>query len=157
MKLDMMVRKAAQAALNDWNRDQQGLEDLVHDLWVWYLESPATQTKIAESDEFLARRLIHRAALQKLAGQSLSGDAFDGKLLYSTDTVKEALAGKSKNKWLLRVLPFARKNLDNRNEGQAEAVRSRYDDKVTPQAAAAKMLLSRAVQSLTDTLANAMS
>lgn len=153
---DKMFRKAASAALAEWHSDQWdrqrgALDELTQDLWVWYLERPDTQRKLKESDEFLARRLIFQAAMQMLARQALNSDVFDGRAIYSSDSVKAALAGKSTNKYLAEIKPIALKNLEKRNGEQAEAIRSRYEDGVVPEKeGGAAMLLSRAVKSLTE-------
>ena len=153
---DVMFRKSAKAALAEWYSDKWDLQkdlldELVQDLWVWYLESPATQKKLQDSDEFLARRLIYKAALQTLAGRSLNEDVFDGRVLYSADAVRSALGGSSTNKYLREILPFALDNVERRNEDQAEAIRSRYTDGVVPaKAGGAAMVLSRAVKSVTE-------
>lgn len=155
-QLDGMIRKAATAALSEWYSDQwdlqaDSLDDLAQELWVWYLERPGTRAQIEEADEFLARRLIFNAALQILSKQSLSEDVFDGRNLYSSESVREALKGDSTNKYLNQIMPFAVNNLDRRNPGQAEAVRARYDDEEVPErGGAAEKVLMRAVKSLTE-------
>lgn len=55
--MDGLFRKAAKSALYEWGRED-GLEDLVSELWVWYLERPSVQYKLKESDKFLARDLV---------------------------------------------------------------------------------------------------
>lgn len=149
--IDDIFRKSAKSALFSWKQDESGLDDLVNDLWVWYLESPATQKKLDESDEFLARRLVYKAALQMLAKQALSADNFQGRNLYSSSSVRDALSGKSKNHYLKDILPMAMDALDGRNPGQAEAIRLRYEDGVVPpRGSAEEAKLKRAVKSLTE-------
>lgn len=146
-----IINKAAKSALFTWKQSEDGAEDLISDLWVWYLESPATQNKLEDSDEYLARRLVYKAALQILAKSSLSDDRFAGKNLYSSENVKDALVGVSKNKYLIDILPRALKALDKKNPKQAEAIRQRYTDGDIPDKdGGAAMLLSRAVKSLTE-------
>lgn len=71
--------------------------------------------------------------------------------MYSVNNIKEALAGKSTNKYLIDILPIAFNALSNNSESQAEAIRSRYSDGVVPtEEGGAAMKLSRAVKSLTD-------
>lgn len=156
--IDTMIRKAATAALTEWHtgqydRQSASLDDLINDLWVWYLESPATQRKLEDSDEFLARRLIYKAAMQVLAEGALSQDVFDGKVIFSSDAVIEALRGGSNNRYLQEILPFAMKNLAKRpRKGviYAEAIRNRYTDGIIPEQGSPAVLVSRAVKALTE-------
>lgn len=145
-----IFEKSAQSALFAWKQDGAGLEDLVNDLWVWYLESPATQKKLQDSDTFLARRLVYKRSLQILAKQSLADDEFNGRNLYSSDSIREALLGKSTNRYLVDILPRALGELGEQNAGYAEAIRSRYDDAVVPKENAPKQRLKYAVKSLTE-------
>jgi hypothetical protein len=62
--------------------------------------------------------------------------------------VKEALTGKSTNKYLLTVLPQALATVDSRNPRYAEAIRSRYEDGVVPEQGAAHTYLRDALRSL---------
>ena len=146
-----LFSKAARSALFSWKQSTEGLEDLINDLWVWYLERPGTQKKLQESDDFLARRLVYKAALQILAKQTLDSDEFQGRNLYSSDSVRAALRGESTNRYLLDILPTALNSLDRKNPGHAEAIRVRYiDGVIPPKEGGEAMLLSRAVKSLTE-------
>lgn len=142
-------RKAAQKALFEWGRED-GLDDLLQELWVWFLERPATQAQFDEQDEPLNRVMAHRAAIQMLSRQTLEADVFDGKSLYSTDSIKDALKGESTNKYLREILPDARESLGARNEDYAEALRSRYEDGVIPQGREQENLLVRAHKAVAD-------
>ena len=151
VNIEGMIRKAAAAAVSDWGHGDP--QDLEQSLWVWYLESPATQKRIGDADEFLARRWIYHAGTQILAREALAGDRFSGKTLYSTDSVKSALKGGHDNKYLSSILPTAIEQHAARNPKQGEAIRSRYTDGVVPlqdAGHAGQMLLSRAIQSLTE-------
>jgi hypothetical protein len=151
MDIAALLRKSAKSALFSWKQDEDGVEDLINDLWVWYLESPATQRKLQESDEPLARSLAYKAALQILAKNALSNDKFSGRNIYSSDSVRAALRGQSKNRYLVDILPRALKSLDAQNSGYAEALRSRYIDGTVPEVhSAVEKKLSRAVKSLTE-------
>lgn len=147
-EVNSTLQKAAKRALMEWGRDDSP-DDLTQDLWVWYLERPATQERFATDDEFLCRQLAYLAALQILAGQSLSSDTFNDKALYSSESVKDALKGRSTNRYLIDILPRAMAALAAKNEGQAEAIRSRYDDGVIPKGSDADML-TKAHKSLTE-------
>lgn len=148
--IESIIEKSAKSALFSWRQNSEGLDDLINDLWVWYLERPGTQTKLDVSDEALARRLVYMAALQILAAKSLSDDKFGGKNLYSSEAVKDALAGASQNHYLVDILPQAFKSLQGQNEGYAEALRSRYTDGDIPSDKSAENRLVRAHKSLTE-------
>lgn len=147
--IESIIKKSAKSALFSWKQSEDGLDDLINDLWVWYLERPSTQQKLAESDEYLARRLVYKAALQILAGKSLVEDEFRGNNLYSPENIKDALAGRARNKFLRHVLPTALDALAEQNEGYAEAIRARYIDGTVPQDNASKQKLKYALKSLT--------
>ncbi|AMO44021.1 sigma-K factor [Mycobacterium phage Bactobuster] len=146
-----IFRKAARAALFTWKQDESGVDDLVNDLWVWYLERPATQRKMEALSFNEAVVTARMAALQILSGQQLTANEFNGRNLYSSDSVREALRGESTNRYLVDILPVAMKTLDAQNERQAESIRSRYEDGLVPTPnTAAAALLKRAVKSLTE-------
>jgi hypothetical protein len=154
-----VFRKAASRAVAEWGRDGEAFKDLVQNLWVWYLESPGTQRKLASSDEFLARRLVYKAALQILAGEAIDDDTFCGRPLYSVDSVKDALKGESTNRHLPELLMLGMDAVQHKDEesensddhrGYAEAIRSRYEDGVIPDRGSAQVRLVRAIKSLTE-------
>jgi hypothetical protein len=146
-------RKAAEKALMEWHADQwdrqkDELDDLVQDLWVWYLESKGTQAKLNTLSQPEVVETVRQVAIQKLSKQVLESNTFQGKDLYSSDSVKEALAGKSTNKYLLTALPQALATVDSRNPAYAEAIRSRYEDGVVPPQGAGHRRLNNALTSL---------
>lgn len=157
--MDDIFYKAAKRALVEWGRED-GLEDLIQELWVWYLESPGTQAKLAETNQFAVRKMVYKVALQILAKTALAADMFEGRNLYSSDSVREALHGLSSNKYLREILPIAMEAIQRRDDqledlgtqrGYAEAIRSRYEDKTVPdRGSASEAVLKRAVKSLTD-------
>ncbi|QFG04533.1 RNA polymerase sigma factor [Mycobacterium phage Jeeves] len=149
--MDDIFRKAAKAALYAWKQDESGLEDLVNDIWVWYLESPETQRKLQAIEHHEAVKTVKNAALQMLSGQILAANRFNGRNLYSSEAVKDALLGVSDNRYLVDILPMAMDDLSEKNAGHAESIRSRYTDGVIPAVeGGGAMLLSRAVKSLTE-------
>ncbi|AMQ66791.1 DNA binding domain protein [Mycobacterium phage Sham4] len=149
--MNSVFTRAARSALAAWKGDYSQDEDLVNDLWVWYLESPKTQAKLEKADAALRHTLVRRAALQILAKKALEEDIATGRAPYSTENVKEALAGESTNKYLVDILPRALKELAEKNDRYAEAIRSRYEDGILPPKKGGEaMTLSRAVKSLTE-------
>ncbi|KRD08620.1 hypothetical protein ASE48_08645 [Mycobacterium sp. Root265] len=148
--MDKIFEKAAKSALFSWGRED-GTDDLVSDLWVWYFESPATQRKLQNSDEYLARRLVYMRSMQILADQARASDRFHGTNPYSPENVKDALLEVSTNRYLIDILPMAMESLSEKNEGYAEAIRVRYTDGVVPKRqSTGQVYLSRAIVSLTD-------
>lgn len=147
--MDEIFLKAARSALAVWDLDDD-LEDLIQDLRLWYLERPSTQEKLAQLSKPEAITTVRKIASQILSGKVLAGNTFKGDSLYSSDAVKQALRGESSNKYLLEILPICIDRLNNRNPGQAEAIRIRYDDGVVPEQGSDNALLVRAVKSLTE-------
>ena len=149
--MNKVFKKAADSALLEWGGDFDDATDLVNDLWVWYLERPATQKKFQEIEQYEAVKTAKLAAFQMLSRRTLSSNEFNGRNLYSSDSVKEALRGESKNNYLLDILPIAMEELSRQNEGQTEALRVRYEDQDVPaRGSAQEAKLKRAVKSLTE-------
>lgn len=142
-------RKAAKLALYSWQGNEEGLTDLVQDLWLWYLERPGTQRKMEGLTKHEAAKTAMLHAYQILSENQMSSNQFRGKNLYSSDSVKDALLGLSTNRYLLEILPRAMESLDSRNADHAEAIRSRYTDGVVPPQGSHYVLV-RAVKSLTE-------
>lgn len=150
-EIHKVLRKGAKSALYAWKQDESGLEDLLHDLWVWYLERPGTQDKLEALKPHEAVKAVKRAALQMLSQKQLTSNEFHGRNLYSSENVKEALLGVSKNRYLVDVLPRALDALDTQNPARAEAVRSRYLDGEIPVSRSKEQVqLSKAIKSLTE-------
>ena len=151
MDLGKQFTKAARSALVAWKGNYGDEDDLVHDLWIWYLESPAVQKKLEGADAALSQTLIRKKAMNILKKLAVDSDLFDGRTVYSSDAVREALRGESSNNYLSDILPMAMTSLEKKNPRQAEAVKSRYlDGVVPPQDSSEKKLLARAVKSLTE-------
>lgn len=148
--MNKVFKKAADSALLEWGGDFDDATDLINDLWVWYLERPATQKKFQEIEQYEAVKTSKLAAFQMLSRRTLSSNEFNGRNLYSSESVKDALKGESKNSYLLDILPIAMDELDRQNAGYAEAVRSRYSDLKVPPQGAQHIKLVRALKSLTE-------
>lgn len=148
--MNKVFKKAADSALLEWGGDFDDATDLVNDLWVWYLERPATQKKFQEIEQYEAVKTAKLAAFQMLSRRTLSSNEFNGRNLYSSESVKDALKGESNNRYLLEILPLALGELDKQNAGYAEAIRVRYEDGVVPQENAPQQRLKHAVKSLTE-------
>lgn len=158
--IDGIFRRAAAKALLEWGWDEsQYLDDLAQSMWVWYLERPSVQTQFAqliEDDQTpLVRNLANKAAEQLLSEERYELNLFEQKALYSSNAVREALRGESTNKYLVDALPIAMGSVDRKWPDHAEAIRVRYEDNTVHSEPAKKMVLSRAVKSLTEEV-NAM-
>ena len=135
--------------LLDWGRED-GLDDLAQDIAVRVYESPGTQLKLgALSDPEIVQSLKHLGS-QIMSTQVLSSNVFNDRNLYSSTSIKDALLGRSTNRYLMDILPLAMEALGDQNEGHAEAIRIRYEDGVVPQDNAPQQELKRAVKSLTE-------
>lgn len=144
--LDKIFRRAVSRSCAEWGWDEsQYADDLVQDLWVWFLESPRVQTQFADlmgsGETALVRELCFKAAGQLMSKEAISSDVFQGRVLYSIDSVKDALKSRSTNKHLLDLIPLGLQLLHNQDDesedrgnyrGYAEAIRLRYVDRVIP-------------------------
>lgn len=148
--IEKLMEQGAKSALFSWSQSNEGADDLVNELWVWYLESPATQKKLQESDRNLARKLVYKAGLQILAKKALGDDEFYGRTLYTTENVKDALADLSTNRYLKAILPTAMEDLEKQNPTYAGYVKDRYEYGVVPPRGPQQYGLSRAIKSLTE-------
>lgn len=148
--MDDIFRRAARSALYAWKQDESCLEDLVSELWVWYLERPATQRKLGSMVKFQAQKAARTAALQMLASRASADDKFNGRNLYSSENVKDALLGVSNNRYLKEILPSALDSLAAQNAVYAAAIKERYEDGTIPPRGPKQYGLSRAIKSLTE-------
>lgn len=148
LTLNKVFHRAATGALIEWGLEGMH-EDLVQDLWVWYLRIPSVQHKMAELSEpekiVTAKIYAHQLISEKV----LEGNAFSGASLYSSDCVRDVLGDQSRNVHLKDLVPIALERLDKRNPEQAEAIRSRYQDGLVP-VEPAKSMLKRGVKALTE-------
>ncbi|AOQ27978.1 hypothetical protein SEA_CINDARADIX_48 [Mycobacterium phage Cindaradix] len=144
-----VIEAAAKSALVTWGREG-GLDDLVQDLWVWYLERPATQRKLEELSKPEAIVTVRRAAIQILTEQVLAGNKFNGRNLYSSEAVKDVLKDRSNNRYLKDIMPTAMAALEKQHAVYAEALRSRYDDGVIPQDGPSQDALKNAHKAITE-------
>lgn len=160
MTLNGAFKSAAKSALADWYASkyqvqEQELDNLTNDLWVWYLERAAVREKVDNAEPKLRHSIIHRYALQRLAECALESDRFHGKSLFSSESVKDALKGRSTNKYLKAILPIALDAIQHKDDQvpgreYAEALRKRYEDNEIPQSKHEENKLFYAHKALTD-------
>ncbi len=148
LTLDRLFRKAGQSVLAEWGIEGE-LDDLAQDLWVWYLESPGTQSKLAGMEAGEKVSAVRKAANQIVSEKVLEGDVASGRVLYSSEAIKDHLKGESSNKFLNGLMPKAMNVLAARNAGHAQAIIDRYENGEVPEPGAKQVTLSRALKSLT--------
>lgn len=150
-RIEKIFDKAARYALSEWTQDFSGLNDLVQDLWIWYMERPSAREKLAEVRDFEAVNLVKRHAIKILSEHSAADNKWYGYNHYDEVNVRHALEGKGSNPYLAEILPEAFKQLESANDSYAESIRSRYEDGVVPVSRSKDQVkLSRAVKSLTE-------
>lgn len=148
-RINKIFVRATRKALVGWETDLDSTE-IINELWAWYLESPYVKRKFEELSEAELVKFSRRQVINTLSAQAKSKDLFEGRGIYSSDSVREALSGGSSNNYLNSILPNAMSALDKQNHGYAEAIRVRYDDGAIPEKAGGEaMKLARAVKSLT--------
>ncbi|AUV62008.1 sigma-K factor [Mycobacterium phage SWU2] len=144
------VREVATTALIAWGSDVVMADDLVQEIFVWYLRWPPGQQILEEVDPPVRRAMLNKAAVQILVKETLDADERWGRNLYSADSVKDHLKGRSTNKFLRKLMPQALAHLQRQNPRQHDALVSRYTDGLVPvRGSAEEGRLKRAVVSLT--------
>lgn len=131
----LQAGRAAKSALvqwysGQWTRQSEEVGDLTDDLIVWYLTRASTRNQMESLSEPQIMVMFRNHARQVLSRAALDGDVFDGKTLYTTESIKDALKGESTNRYLMTILPFAIKRL---NDTYREALAKRYIDGEYPQ------------------------
>jgi hypothetical protein len=131
----LQAGRAAKSALvqwysGQWVRQTEEVGNLTNDLIEWYLETPATQQKMSALSEPEIMVTFRKRARQLLSRAVLEGNIFEGKVLYSSESVKDALKGETTNIYLRVVLPLAIERLDTQYR---EALAKRYTDLEFPQ------------------------
>ncbi|AMS01043.1 putative transcription factor [Mycobacterium phage ArcherNM] len=138
--LDKLFKQATMKALVGWETDMSA-EEVIQELWVWYLERPKVQKNLNELHWGEAVLYVRSHVHKILTGEAKARDLFEGRSPYSSENVKDALKGRSNNRYLIDILPLAMAALDEKNAGYAEALRSRYEDGIIPKGAASDELL----------------
>ena len=84
------VEKVARRAVRDWP-DVVEQEDLVQEIWVHILRSPATQESLTKMDDNDRYRTLHRIAQRIASKERDDFEVFTGNFRYSVGEVKELL------------------------------------------------------------------
>jgi len=125
-------------------------DDLEQELWVWYLERPSAQFRIAGNSASETHGLLVRQAhlicseARRKYGQSILD--FE----YSIDDARDALEGTETRDFVLDDLAYATSVLQDQNPAQAEVIREKFVLGVPMGSDARRMLLMRAVESVAD-------
>lgn len=150
----LQAQRAAKSALvqwysGQWVRQSEQLSDLTNDLLLWYMTRPETRSLMSKLSEPEIMVTFRKHARQLLSRAALDSDVFDGKVLYSSESVKDALKGESTNVYLVAILPLAIKRLSARLR---EALSARYfgDEPAFPETKEGQNDLVRAHKALCD-------
>lgn len=145
------IEAAARRALHDWGRPMDDLDDLVQDVWTWYLARPSIKRFIGKAETETGRRnALYRGAVQILSENQASDNVFRGDDLYSSDAIKTWLKGESTNKYVGKLITNA---LEGVSEPHQEAIRARYEGHAVPvRGSAEEAKLKRAVKALTESV-----
>ncbi|AGK87526.1 sigma-K factor [Mycobacterium phage HINdeR] len=143
------VKEVATTALIAWGSDVVVADDLVQEIFLWYLKRPSVQHLMAEADAPVRRIVLNKAAVQILVEETLDADERWGRNTYSSESVKDHLKGRSTNKFLRRIMPQALAHLQRQNPRYYDAIESRFTHGVIPAQGAAAQLVTDAVRSLT--------
>lgn len=126
----LQAGRAAKSALvqwysGQWVRQAEEVDDLTNELIEWYMTRAETRRKmesLSEPEIMVTFRLHARELLSKA---TLEGNIFEGKVLYSSEAVKDALNDESTNVYLRTILPLAIKRLHKRYQ---QALHKRFTD-----------------------------
>ena len=142
------IRRASGSVVYSWP-DVVEKEDLEQELWVWLMESPSAQRKLTSIPRDERHKILVRQGHLIASKISDHNKVFAGDVVYSVEEVKEALLGRNLGHDIVDDLADAMEILRDKNNGHAAAIRSRYGDREFPKEPAARMVLSRAIVSLT--------
>lgn len=150
-RIHRQAERAAKASLSMWcngqfSRQRGMYDDLLQDLLEWYLSRPATRLKMESLVDAEVFVTFKRHAQQALSEQQLEDNIQKDKVMFSTDSIKRYLKGKSTNKYLIEVVPIA---LDMINEKHKESLLSRYVDGKIPAQGKDAEFLSNSHKTLT--------
>ncbi|AVP41811.1 hypothetical protein PBI_GAGEAP_50 [Mycobacterium phage GageAP] len=148
--LDKRLRRGAKSAGVEWSLTADQLEDLTGDLWVAVLEKSSRMTAATQPSEGEAISFLRRHAYQILSESAFADDLARGDWDYSSESIKDALKGRSDNVYLMEVIPQAVSQLVDRHPPYAEALKVRYIDGVVLRDNPNKMVLKRAHHALAE-------
>ncbi|ACE79885.1 hypothetical protein Lockley_48 [Mycobacterium phage Lockley] len=145
-----LISKAARSIGNSYLLTPDQVEDLVQDLWVSILERSTSRRLVEESGDDVGFNTLRVLADQILKDQWFADDLARGDWNYSSESIKDALKGRSDNVYLMEVIPQAVSQLEDRHPPYAEALKVRYIDGVVLRDNPNKMVLKRAHHALAE-------
>ncbi|QGH75479.1 RNA polymerase sigma factor [Mycobacterium phage BaconJack] len=143
-----LINKAARSIGNSYLLTPDQVEDLVQDLWVSILERSTSRRLVEESGDDVGFNTLRVLADQILKDQWFADDLARGDWDYSSESIKDALKGRSDNVYLMEVIPQAVSQLVDRHPPYAEALKVRYIDGVVLRDKSSQNSLTRAHQAL---------
>ncbi|QGJ87943.1 RNA polymerase sigma factor [Mycobacterium phage Killigrew] len=143
-----LISKAARSIGNSYLLTPDQVEDLVQDLWVSILERSTSRRLVEESGDDVGFNTLRVLADQVLKDQWFADDLARGDWNYSSESIKDALKGRSDNVYLMEVIPQAVSQLVDRHPPYAEALKVRYIDGVVLRDKSSQNSLTRAHQAL---------
>ncbi|AXH67975.1 helix-turn-helix DNA binding domain protein [Mycobacterium phage Sibs6] len=143
-----LISKAARSIGNSYLLTPDQVEDLVQDLWVSILERSTSRRLVEESGDDVGFNTLRVLADQILKDQWFADDLARGDWDYSSESIKDALKGRSDNVYLMEVIPQAVSRLVDRHPPYAEALKVRYIDGVVLRDKSSQNSLTRAHQAL---------
>ncbi|AWN02563.1 hypothetical protein SEA_OOGWAY_48 [Mycobacterium phage Oogway] len=143
-----LISKAARSIGNSYLLTPDQVEDLVQDLWVSILERSTSRRLVEESGDDVGFNTLRVLADQILKDQWFADDLARGDWDYSSESIKDALKGRSDNVYLMEVIPQAVSQLVDRHPPYAEALKVRYIDGVVLRDKSSQNSLTRAHQAL---------
>ncbi|BBC43694.1 hypothetical protein [Mycobacterium phage BK1] len=143
-----LISKAARSIGNSYLLTPDQVEDLVQDLWVSILERSTSRRLVEESGDDVGFNTLRVLADQILKDQWFADDLARGDWNYSSESIKDALKGRSDNVYLMEVIPQAVSQLVDRHPPYAEALKVRYIDGVVLRDKSSQNSLTRAHQAL---------
>jgi hypothetical protein len=114
------------------------------------MERPSSQKKLADLNANELVATLKKVAIQILSGEQAGLNVFRSAVMYSSNNVKDALKGRSTNRALIDQMPDALAKLSSRNKGYADALHSRYLDKVIPKSTQDQDRLKNAHKAITE-------
>jgi hypothetical protein len=142
------IKFAVTRVLHNWARPLDERDDLVQEVWQWYLARPSTQAIVANRTHRTGRRnIFYKGAQQILSAQQDKDAMFHKDVVYSSDAVRDWLLGDSTNKYLGKMIQVG---LDKLSDEYREVIRDRFERGNIPKQGAENARMVRALRTLTE-------
>lgn len=145
---DLFVDVAWAVKNSGWSIEH---DDLVQELWIWYLSSPANRRWVDLKSVNSRRSYVKKQAFNIAATKRRADRIFMVKYDYAVDVAKMILEGEIRGEQSVEDLALAIENLREQNEDYADIIIKRYYTDPKPALTSAESSrLSRALVRLTD-------